>query len=84
MSNRNLWIFGIIIFSLIFFYIIIPVEESFSQIMRPVHAKIGGDGQVLYYSLQPPAQNGEFGCASVPCPEYIKGNVTCWCCCNYN
>lgn len=48
-----------------------------------INAKIGKDGSVIYYSWQSPRDNGEQGCAVVPCPSNLGDNVTCWCCCNY-
>lgn len=84
MGNRNLWVFMVIIILLILFYIIVPETDNIEGFKpRDTHAKLDGDGKVIYYSQQSPSQNGENGCAVVPCPKYIDDSVTCWCCCNF-
>lgn len=84
-----LWFLGYVIILLILWVIITPEDysskpEPFDGIKPRVHAKIGGKGEVLYYSWQSPSQNGELGCTQVPCPKYLEDNVTCWCCCNFH
>ena len=87
MAKVNLWFIGVIIVLLILWYIFVPSNddsrEFFNDIKPKVHAKLNKDCGVEYYSWQSPRQNGEDGCASVPCPKNIDDNVTCWVCCNY-
>ena len=86
MSNV-VWFGGIFIVLLIIWTILVPCSgkyEGFTGIKPRIHAKIGGDGEVIYYSQQSPSQNGELGCTQVPCPQGLGDNITCWCCCNFH
>ena len=83
MARLNLWFLGFIIVLLILWWIVIPNNETFEGIKPHYHVKLDKDCNVIYTSWQSPAQNGELGCALVPCPNKFGDNVTCWRCCNY-
>lgn len=80
----NPWLIGSIIVILIIWVISVSGNEFFDDIKPRYHAKIDKNCNVVYYSPQSPRQNGDVGCALIPCPPPLGDNITCWSCCRYN